>query len=194
MSSDHGRDRRNRAHGVWRISRPSGRTDYHRARSPGSQPRSAHCRGVPARVSGHPDATATERSIREPGGRARRSRRARLCPSSSALPVTGQNYSTIWRLTASRSPFGANTATCPALPSITERKLRSLSPSASPARLRPVKSRTNATSQPLESRSNRRLFDIWHIKIILGEELDETGGDGGGIPARQVVARTRYRH
>ncbi len=48
--------------------------------------------------------------------------------------------------------------------------------------------------QPLESRSNRRLFDIWHIQIILGEELDETGGDGGGIPARQVVARTRYRH
>lgn|SRR5215470_13422613 len=40
----------------------------------------------------------------------------------------------------------------------------------------------------------RRLFDIWHIQIILGEELDETGGDGGGIPARQVVARTRYRH
>jgi hypothetical protein len=26
------------------------------------------------------------------------------------------------------------------------------------------------------------------------EELDETVGDGGGIPARQVVARTRYRH
>jgi hypothetical protein len=46
----------------------------------------------------------------------------------------------------------------------------------------------------LESRSNRRLFDIWHIQIILGEELDETGSDGGGIPARQVVARTRYRH
>jgi hypothetical protein len=46
----------------------------------------------------------------------------------------------------------------------------------------------------LESRSNRRLFDIWHMQIILGEELDETGGDGGGIPARQVVARTRYRH
>ena len=43
-------------------------------------------------------------------------------------------------------------------------------------------------------RSNRRLFGIWHIRIILGEELDETGGDGGGIPARQVVARTRYRH
>src|SRR5215475_10490429 len=42
--------------------------------------------------------------------------------------------------------------------------------------------------------SNRRLFDLWHIQIILGEELDETGGDGGGIPARQVVARTRYRH
>ena len=38
------------------------------------------------------------------------------------------------------------------------------------------------------------LFDIWHVQIILGEELDETGGDGGGIPARQVVARTRYRH
>src|SRR5262249_7677960 len=36
--------------------------------------------------------------------------------------------------------------------------------------------------------------DIWHIQIILGEELDETGGDGGGIPARQVVARTRYQH
>ena len=30
--------------------------------------------------------------------------------------------------------------------------------------------------------------------IILGEELDETGGDCGGIPARQVVARTRYQH
>ena len=40
----------------------------------------------------------------------------------------------------------------------------------------------------------RRLFDIWHIQIILGEEFDETGGDGGGIPARQVVARTRYQH
>ena len=26
------------------------------------------------------------------------------------------------------------------------------------------------------------------------EELDKTGGDGGGIPARQVVARIRYRH
>ena len=35
---------------------------------------------------------------------------------------------------------------------------------------------------------------FWHIQIILGEELDETGGDGGGIPARQVVARIRYRH
>ena len=46
----------------------------------------------------------------------------------------------------------------------------------------------------LKSRSNRRLFGIWHIQIILGKELDETGGDGGGIPARQVVARTRYRH
>ena len=46
----------------------------------------------------------------------------------------------------------------------------------------------------LESRSNRRLFDIWHIQTILGEELDETGGDGGGIPARQVVARMRYQH
>ena len=31
-------------------------------------------------------------------------------------------------------------------------------------------------------------------KSLFGEELDETGGDGGGIPARQVVARTRYRH
>src|SRR6516225_3837809 len=31
-------------------------------------------------------------------------------------------------------------------------------------------------------------------KSFFGEELDETGGDGGGIPARQVVARTRYRH
>src|SRR5215475_2978090 len=30
----------------------------------------------------------------------------------------------------------------------------------------------------LESRSNRRLFDVWNIQIILGEELDETGGDG----------------
>ena len=30
--------------------------------------------------------------------------------------------------------------------------------------------------------------------IILGEELGETGGDGGGIPARQVVARTWYQH
>ena len=50
-----------------------------------------------------------------------------------------------------------------------------------------------AAPRPLESRSNRRLFDIRHIQIILGEELDETGGDGGGIPARQVVARTRYR-
>ena len=36
--------------------------------------------------------------------------------------------------------------------------------------------------------------DRWHIQIILGEELNETGGDGRGIPARQVVARTRYRH
>src|SRR5215471_6229797 len=52
----------------------------------------------------------------------------------------------------------------------------------------------DGSSQPLESRSNRRLFDIWHIQIILGEELDESGGDGGGIPARQVVARTWYRH
>src|SRR5215471_8544619 len=26
------------------------------------------------------------------------------------------------------------------------------------------------------------------------EELDETGGDGGGIPARQIVARMRYQH
>ena len=52
----------------------------------------------------------------------------------------------------------------------------------------------NLTTVSLESRSNRRLFDIWHIQIILGEELDETGGDGGGTPARQVVARTRYRH
>ena len=31
-------------------------------------------------------------------------------------------------------------------------------------------------------------------KSLFGEELDETGGDGGRIPARQVVARTRYRH
>src|SRR6516162_5233403 len=38
------------------------------------------------------------------------------------------------------------------------------------------------------------VLDTWLIQIILGEELDETGGDGGGIPARQVVARTRYRH
>ena len=53
---------------------------------------------------------------------------------------------------------------------------------------------TRRSSQPLDSRSNRGLFDIWHFQIILGEELDETGGDGGGIPARQVVARTRYRH
>jgi uncharacterized RmlC-like cupin family protein len=30
-------------------------------------------------------------------------------------------------------------------------------------------------------------------KSLFGEELDETGGDGGGIPAWQVVARTRYR-
>jgi hypothetical protein len=47
--------------------------------------------------------------------------------------------------------------------------------------VRSVKSRTIASSQPFESRSNRRLFES---KIILGEELDETGGDGGGIPAR----------
>src|SRR5262249_60452242 len=31
-------------------------------------------------------------------------------------------------------------------------------------------------------------------KSLFGEELDETGGDGGGIPARQVVARARDRH
>jgi hypothetical protein len=31
-------------------------------------------------------------------------------------------------------------------------------------------------------------------KSFFGKEFDETGGDGGGIPARQVVARTRYRH
>jgi hypothetical protein len=31
-------------------------------------------------------------------------------------------------------------------------------------------------------------------KSLFGEELDETRGDGGGIPARQVVARTRYQH
>ena len=41
------------------------------------------------------------------------------------------------------------------------------------------------------SQTSGALIDI---QIILGEELDETGGDGGGIPARQVVARTRYRH
>jgi hypothetical protein len=31
-------------------------------------------------------------------------------------------------------------------------------------------------------------------KSLFGEELDETGGDGGGIPARQIVARMWYRH
>ena len=40
----------------------------------------------------------------------------------------------------------------------------------------------------------KQFFYAGHIQIMLGEELDETGGDGGGIPDRQVVARTRYRH
>ena len=40
----------------------------------------------------------------------------------------------------------------------------------------------------------RTITDTIRQPIGLGEELDETGGDGGGIPARQVVARTRYRH
>jgi hypothetical protein len=31
-------------------------------------------------------------------------------------------------------------------------------------------------------------------KSLFGEELYETGGDCGGIPARQVVASSRYRH
>src|SRR6516165_6534636 len=31
-------------------------------------------------------------------------------------------------------------------------------------------------------------------RLPVSKEHDETGGDGGGIPARQVVARTRYRH
>src|SRR5215467_7286156 len=40
----------------------------------------------------------------------------------------------------------------------------------------------------------RVLAAIQFCRGIPGEELDETAGDGGGIPARQVVARTRYRH
>ena len=44
-------------------------------------------------------------------------------------------YSRTWRLTVSSSPFGAMTATRPAIPSIAERALRSLSRSASCARM-----------------------------------------------------------
>ena len=55
--------------------------------------------------------------------------------------------------------------------------------------------RTRAEQELRKSEADlRTITDTIRQPIGLGEELDETGGDGGGIPARHVVARTRYQH
>ena len=71
--------------------------------------------------------------------------------------------------------------------------------SSAPLHCNPVPRSTASEGEGTRSKSRPVSIPLGNLNEPLlnelrGEELGETGGDGGGIPARQVVARTRYQH